>query len=233
VKNGYVNKNRYRVNYVRYADDFIVTANSKEFLEEKIIPVIREFLRVRGLSLSEEKTRIVTIREGFDFLGQNVRKYKGKLFIKPSKANIKSVKQKIGNIIRKNKTSSQDVLIKQLNPVIRGWAYYHRHVVAKDTFISLDHYIYWRLWSWSRRRHTRKSAAWIMKRYFHATGKVQWVFCCIKPLAILLKAQSISIRRHVKTMGTANPYDPLWFEYFERRTGRLNKPSQIKLDLGV
>ncbi len=93
-KTGYVERNDHRVNYIRYADDFIVTANSKEYLEEKIKPVVEEFLQCRGLILSEEKTRIVNIYEGFDFLGQNVRKYKGKLLIKPSKKSIKSCKEK-------------------------------------------------------------------------------------------------------------------------------------------
>ena len=224
---GYVNRNKHLINYIRYADDFIVTAKSKEFLEEKIIPVIEDFLHVRGLSLSQEKTRIVNIEEGFDFLGKNVRKYKGKLLIKPSKANIKLFKQKIAKIVSKNKTSSQHDLIRQLNPVIRGWVYYHRYVVAKRAFSRMDNFIFGRLWHWCRRRHSRKSASWISFRYFHTIGKIRWVFHCHQTSETLLKAESIPIRRYVKVKGVANPYDPLWFEYFEKRNVRSTKPSQV------
>jgi len=206
---GYVNRNKHLINYIRYADDFIVTAKSKQFLEEKIIPVIEDFLQVRGLSLSKEKTRIVNIEEGFDFLGKNVRKYKGKLLIKPSKANIKLCKQKISKIISKNKASPQHDLIRQLNPVIRGWAYYHRYIVAKRAFALMDNFLFWRIWQWCRRRHSRKSARWISNRYFHTIDKARWIFHCYQTSETLLKAQSIPIRRHTKVKGLANPYDPL------------------------
>jgi len=220
-KTGYVERNDHRVNYIRYADDFIVTASSKEFIEEKIMPVIVEFLQCRGLTLSAEKTRIVNINEGFDFLGQNVRKYRGKLLIKPSKKSIKSFKEKVITIISKNKASSQALLIKQLNPLIQGWANYHRHVVAKHTFKVLDNFIFGRLWSWARRRHSRQAASWIKKRYFHIVDKVQWTFCCNESSVILRKAQAIPIRRHTKIKGAVNPYDPMWFKYLEQRFGML------------
>jgi len=228
-RDGVVKKNLHLVNYVRYADNFIVTARSKDFLKEKIIPAIEEFLRCRGLSLSEEKTRIVNINEGFDFLGQHVRKYKGKLLIKPSKKNIKSFKEKVSAIISKNKTTSQAVLIKQLNPVIRGWTNYHRCVAASQTFNKIDHFIFYRLWSWARRRHSNKSASWVMKRYFHTVENFQWALCCMKTPATLRRAQSTSIKRHIKVRGLANPYDPLWFTYFEQRAITLRTPrGQLK-----
>lgn len=80
---------RSKVNITIYADDFIITGNSKEILEATVIPAVTNFLRVRGLELSKEKTRITHINDGFDFLGFNIRKYQGKLLIKPSKNNIK------------------------------------------------------------------------------------------------------------------------------------------------
>lgn len=227
-RTGYVERNDCRVNYIRYADDFIITSSSKEFLEEKIQPLVEDFLQCRGLVLSEEKTRIVNISEGFDFLGENVRKYKGKLLIKPSKKSIKSCKDKITDIISKNKTSSQSLLIKQLNPVIHGWGNYHRHVVAKQAFKLLDNFIFGRLWSWAHRRHSRQAASWIKKRYFHVVDKVQWTFCCKKSGVTLRKAQAIPIRRHIKIKGAANPYDPMWFKYFELRSGVFKKPPQIR-----
>ncbi|KAF9370373.1 hypothetical protein CPC16_003745, partial [Podila verticillata] len=125
-----------KVNLVRYCDDFIVTGTSKEFLENEVLPVIKEFLSERGLSLSPEKTKITNIAQGFDFLGQNVCKYNGKLLIKPSKKNIQAVLTKIRSIIKDNKAAKQINLIRLLNPVIKGWANYHRHVVAKETFVK-------------------------------------------------------------------------------------------------
>lgn len=232
-KTGHVERNDQKVNYIRYADDFIITAISKEYLEEKVIPLVEDFLQYRGLSLSKEKTRIVNINEGFDFLGQDVRKYKGKLLIKPAKSSIKLIKEKVVSIINKNKTSTQSNLIKQLNSVIRGRAYYHRHVIAKHIFKVLDNFVFGRLWSWSRRRHSRKSAAWIKKRYFHVVNNVQWTFCCLKTSETLLKAQSIPIRRHVKIKGLANPFDPAWFAYFEKRTRLYGKATSSPENLKV
>lgn len=232
-KNGHTFRNKFKVNFVRYADDFIVTANSKEFLEEKIVPALEVFLHERGLSLSKEKTKIVHIDKGFDFLGQNVRKYKGKLLIMPSKGNIKAFKEKIKIIISKNKAQAQNVLIGQLNPVIRGWANYHRHVVSKKRFNDVDNFIFSTVWSWSCRRHSRKGSWWVKKRYFHTVDKDHWTFCCIKNNVVttkLLKAQSIPIKRHIKIKGAANPYDPLWFMYFKSRGNVLKKsPGQYSL----
>jgi len=111
-----------KMNMVRYADDFIITGKSKEWLEQEVMPVIVEFLKERGLSLSQEKTRITHITEGFDFLGWNMRKYDGKLLIKPSKASIRSHLSKVRKIIKANKAAKQENLIGLLNPVLRGWA---------------------------------------------------------------------------------------------------------------
>jgi len=109
-------------------------------------------------------------------------------------------------------------LIRQLNPVIFGWGNYHKHAVAKHSFKLLDNFIFGRLWSWAKRRHSRKSAAWIKQRYFPFVDKVQWKFCCKKTSLTLKQAQTIPIRRHIKIKGKANPYDPVWFSYFEKRS---------------
>ncbi len=111
-----------KVNVVIYADDFITTGKSKEILKEKVMPAVAKFLQVRGLELSNEKTRVTHIDDGFDFLGFNVRKYKGKLLIKPSKQNVKAFLDEVRNIIKSNKGSKTEVLIQSLNPKIRGWA---------------------------------------------------------------------------------------------------------------
>jgi len=130
--------NRYRVRVVRYADDFIVTGSSKELLEDQVKPCVEAFLAERGLQLSPEKTRITHLSEGFDFLGQNVRRYGGTLLIKPSAKNVKRFLDNVREIIRVNRSSKQETLIELLNPIIRGWVNYHRHVVAKRTYKRVE-----------------------------------------------------------------------------------------------
>ena len=118
-----------KVNVVSYADDFIVTGISKEVLEQKVKQAIESFLLTRGLELSNEKTIITHIDNGFDFLGFNVRKYHGKLLIKPAKKSVKAFLKNIRSTIKKQATAKTENLIRLLNPKLRGWANYYRHVV--------------------------------------------------------------------------------------------------------
>ena len=127
---------------MRYADDFIITGRSKEQLQELVLPMVEQFLCERGLALSKEKTRITHIEQGFDFLGQNVRKYNGKFLIKPSKTSLQNVIRTIRKIAKDNKMIRQVQLITMLNPIIRGWTLYHRHIVAKGSFSKLRHEIF-------------------------------------------------------------------------------------------
>ena len=150
-----------KMNFVRYADDFIVTGESPEFLREEVLPIIREFMAERGLQLSEEKTVITHIEDGFDFLGKNIRKYNGKLLIKPSKQSVSSLLKKVREIVKSNKSAKQDSLIRQLNPVIRGWVNNQRFVVSAEAFSKIDYQIYNCLWQWAKRRHKKKSRRWI------------------------------------------------------------------------
>jgi len=211
------------VNLIRYADDFVITGRSKELLEEQVRPVIETFLKERGLELSNEKTKIVHIEEGFDFLGQNIRKYNGRLFIKPSKKNIKAYLDKVRKIIKDNKSATPSNLIGLLNPVIRGWSLYHRHVVSKRTFAYTDWQIFKALWQWTIRRHPNKSRYWVKGKYFPPRGGMNWVFSGERVRdgesypATLFLTTSVPIKRHIKIKGEANPYDPHWETYFERR----------------
>ncbi|MBN2257223.1 MAG: group II intron reverse transcriptase/maturase [Anaerolineaceae bacterium] len=223
LSKGGTTKNPAKVNLVRYADDFVVTGASKEVLEEAKSK-IEDFLKERGLSLSPEKTKIVHIEEGFDFLGWNVRKYEGKLLIKPAKRNVQAFRRNIRGIIKANRQVMQENLIGLLNPVIRGWANYHQNQVAKETFQKVDHVTWKQLWRWSCRRHPNKPRTWIKERYFHRQGNQNWVFGAkVKDkdgkerLMKLVKASDTPIRRHGKIKGEANPYDPKYEEYFERR----------------
>jgi len=167
---------RAKVNLVRYADDFVVTGSSKELLETEVKPLVEEFLRERGLELSQEKTQVTHIADGFDFLGQNVRKYHGKLLIKPSCKNVATFLAKVREVIKVGKQPTAGMLIVALNPIIRGWANYHRHVVSKQTFKRVDHAIFQALWRWARRRHPSKGARWVRSKYFRTVGNQHWVF---------------------------------------------------------
>ena len=217
-----------KVHMVRYADDFIITGNSKELLENEVKPLVEKFLSARGLELSPEKTSIAHIDQGFDFLGVNIRKYNGKLLIKPSKKNVKAFLDKVRNAIKGNKTAKQINLIKMLNPIIRGWANYHRSVVAKETFNRVDNEIWRSLWQWAKRRHPNKSLVWIKEKYFKTAENRGWIFASEdrvnlyptgKPKVFsLFYASDTPIKRHIKIRSEANPFDPQFETYFEERS---------------
>jgi RNA-directed DNA polymerase len=214
-----------KVNLIRYADDFIITGSSKELLENEVKPLVEQFMRDRGLQLSPEKTCITPIENGFDFLGQNVRKHGGKLLIKPSEKNTHTFLEKMRQCIRKGGGLSQADLIRQLHPIVRGWANYHRHVVAKETFKKAEWILWHSLWRWARRRHPGKGSQWIIQRYWHSmggkkvfaldtgermpNGKTIWLRR-VNPV-------ETSVQRHVKIRGQANPFDPRWRAYFKDR----------------
>ncbi len=211
-----------KVNFIRYADDFVVTAASKEILEQQVKPVIVNFLRERGLKLSEEKTLITHITQGFNFLGQRVRKYGKKLLIRPTRQSVRSVLEKARQRIESCRGSPAAVLICKLNPLLRGWANYHRHVVSKRTFGRVDHCLRKMLWGWARRSHPNKSCGWIKRRYYAADEKGAFSIwrrdregkrraLCAYPVARTI------IERHIKVRGEANPYEPENVEYFEKR----------------
>ncbi len=168
-------RNKTQINLIRYADDFVITGISKELLENEVKPVVEQFLAERGLELSPEKTVVTHINDGFDFLGQNIRKYNGKLIIKPAAKNVKAFLTKVRHIINSNKQATAGNLILQLNPLIRGWANYHRHVCSSDTFSKVDNSIFVALWRWAKRRHSNKSGKWVKQKYFPAIGQRQWV----------------------------------------------------------
>lgn len=137
---------RHKGNLVRYVDDVVVTASSQEPLENKVKPVVAGFLAARGLELSGEKTGVTHIEEGFDFLGQHVRKYRGTLLIKPSKKNIQAISDKVRDEVKANKTAEQVTVIRRLNPMIRGRANFPRSAVAPSTFAAVDSVVWRLLW---------------------------------------------------------------------------------------
>lgn len=223
-----------KANFIRYADDFIITGSSKEFLEEKVKPALKTFLATRGLSLSDEKTHITHIDEGYDFLGFNVRKYNGKLLIKPSKKNTRAMLEKVRDTIKTRKGATAAELIKTLNPIIRGWANYHQHVVSKRTFSYVDSHIFNSIWQWCCRRHPEKGSRWIKGKYFASFDNQNWVFSATcknhdgeRKTHNLIQAGHVPIRRHIKIRSVATPYDQTYQAYFAARAQR-NKSSDYK-----
>ncbi len=185
-----------------------------------------QFLAARGLELSPEKTVITHIADGFDFLGQNVRKYDGTLVIKPSRKSVKALLDKVRTYVKAHKQMTAGHLIEHLNPLIRGWALYHRHVASADTFSSVDAAIFGTIWRWAKRRHPHKTMAWVKRKYFRTHEARDWIFYGEVAGAKgrtqqvwLFSAARVPIRRHIKVRSNTNPYDPADEVYFEQRLG--------------
>ena len=222
---------RSRVNFVRYADDFIITGKSKRLLEENVKPAVEAFLAERGLTLSEEKTVVTFIKDGFTFLGQTFRKHGRRLHITPSTEGVQALMQKVGTIIRRHVSAPVYVLIKELNQPLRGWANYHRHVVASEAFSRIDTYVFEQLWRMLRQRHKNKSKKWLFRRYWTASGR-KHIFAVkaktkegTKKVYQVIRISTIGIRRYVKIKSAANPYLPEYAAYFWRR--RNDKESKL------
>lgn len=212
------------VNFVRYADDFIVTARTPELLRDRVIPALQAFLAERGLVLSPEKTQIVHIADGFDFLGQTLRKLRGKLNIRPTKDSIHRVLAGLRDVIRRRRGQRADRLVDRLNARLRGWCNYHRYVQSLRAFEYLDHQVYQALRRWVRRRHPRKSRRWIRQRYFPGDD---WQFTATRRLADgrrvpvrLVRAAGTRLYRYFKVRGAASPFNPEYRAYFEARKVR-------------
>ncbi|WP_369796031.1 group II intron reverse transcriptase/maturase [Bacteroides sp. 14(A)] len=220
-----------KVNLVRYADDFIITGRSRELLEIEVLPRLKKFLEERGLALSEEKTLITHIDQGFDFLGFNIRKYKGKLLTMPQKKKVNSFTQKVYKVIESNKAVSQEMLINLLNPIISGWGNYYRHGVSSVVFNKADHRIFNKLLQWCYRRHKHKGKRWIINKYFHKSGNREWCFMLRQEDNVtryspkLKRLTDIKIVRHPKITNAANPFDPWWQPYFAKRQTQQMRAS--------
>lgn len=215
-------KSKDKIHYLRYADDWICTAHSKETLEEKVLPKVIHFLKERGLELSMEKTKISHIDDGFEFLGFNLRKYNGKLLIKPAKKGMKTFLSNIRKTIKSKQAATAEQLIHILNPKIQGWANHYRSCVAKRTFNQIDHNIFAAIWKWAKRKHPNKNSSWIRNKYFTRMGLRNWCFFSRKDnkTSVLALASNTSIKRHVKIKADATPYDPEYQEYFLKRESK-------------
>ena len=228
---------------VRYADDFVVFCETRKDAE-KSQRILSRMLAKHGLELSPEKTRIVHITEGFDFLGFNIRQYETpnssrsgyKLRITPSKNSVKKIKAKIKEEWMNMASAPAGAVIKRLNPVVKGWGNYFRIGVSSEVFSELDHFMFQRQKRFANRRHPSKSADWKYKRYW---GKIEgrddkWVFQDKETGAYLHKFSWIPIQRHVMVTKDASPDDPTLKSYWENRTKKAkswpnNKGTKRKL----
>ena len=212
---------------VRYADDFAVCCHSRK-QAESVREKLTGWLAGRGLTLNEEKTRIVSLTEGFDFLGWNFRRYpSGKLLIKPSKAAIRKHRRRLADEMRRLRGANAMAVIVTLNPVIRGWTAYHRGMVSRKTFESLGHYTWQLTCKWARYAHPKKGARRVTGRYY---GRLcpsrddKRVFGDRETGGYLLNHAWTGIRRHVMVKGRASPDDPDLAGYWENRRRKHGPP---------
>jgi RNA-directed DNA polymerase len=212
---------------IRYADDFVILHPTLNGVK-KAQKVVEAWLASIGLNLNPKKTKITHTRVthdgnvGFDFLGFQVRQYpvgKGhsgknahgkplgfKTLIRPSKGAIKQHNQEVREIVRKHQNAPQEALIGKLNPVITGWANYHRTAVAKTAFSRCDQQLYGKLRAWARRRHPNKTPGWVAGKYWAVNKSEGWTFKTQQG-PVLKKHAATPIVRHVKVRGAASPYD--------------------------
>jgi RNA-directed DNA polymerase len=210
-----------KVNVVRYADDFIVTGRDERLLREEVLPVVNAFLEPRGLTLSEEKTRICSIDQGFDFLGFNLRKYGGKLLIKPAPQKVRAFLARIRDCVDTLLGAPVEALIRKLNSMLRGYALHCRHVVAKRSFDYIDKAVMGYVRRWLTRKHPNKTPAWLERRYFRLQGhrrvlRAPLVRGSVRTL-VLFPTSVVPIQRHVKIRRTTRLFDRAHEEYFALR----------------
>jgi RNA-directed DNA polymerase len=212
---------------IRYADDLAVFCHSQRQAQQ-VKARLAKWLAPRGLSFNEDKTRIVHLTEGFDFLGFNVRRYPcGKLLIKPSQAAIRRLRERLAAETRSLRGANAMAVIVRLSPIIRGWAAYYRTVVSAEVFSALDHYVFRLTYKWAVFRHPNKPKRWIVGRYFGKFSKSRddhWVFGDRDSGGYLVKFAWTSIDRHVMVKGGASPDDPALARYWATRRQRVKPP---------
>lgn len=221
---------------VRYADDFVVLCTTREEAQA-VRQRLDGWLASRGLALNEEKTTVVHISVGLDFLGFNIRRYRnGALLIKPSKDAVKRIRRRLTDETRDLRGSNAGAVIKRLGPVVRGWSAYYRHVVSSETFSAVDHHLHWVLWRWAKRKHPTKGAPWTKDRYFgrfNPTRRDNWVFGHRESGAYLVKFAWTKIDRHSGIKGSSSPDDPDLSEYWANRRKRKSLPPLSKTELAL
>ena len=200
---------------IRYADDVVVLCHTRQQAEQ-VKARLAEWLAPRGLVFNEDKTQIVHLSTGFDFLGFNARRYGQQLLIKPSKAAIQRIRERLRTDMRVLRGSNAAAVLAALTPIIRGWAAYYRGAVSSRTFKALDNYMWKLTYKWAKRGHANKSKRWVVSRYFGKFNKFRndyWVFGDVASGAYLVKFSWTPIVRHTLVKGRASPDDPALAEY--------------------
>ena len=212
-----------KVGFIRYADDFVVTARSREQIEA-LKPVIAEWLAERGLVMNEEKTRIAPVQSGFDFLGFNIRHYRGVCLVKPAKGKVLTLLNNIRQWLKEHRQMETGAVIRYLNTLLRGWAQYYRCACSGQTFSYVKHQIWRTIWQWCKRRHPGKSQDWVKRKYFRSRAGRDWSFFAEsinnkgeRTADILIDISMMPIERHTKVRGTASPDDPSLCDYWNER----------------
>jgi RNA-directed DNA polymerase len=211
---------------VRYADDLIALCHSREQAEQ-VKARLASWLAPRGLTFNEDKTRVVHLDDGVDFLGFNIRRYRGKLLIKPSKAAVKRIRERLTAEMTALRGCNAQLALIRLNPIIRGWSAYYRHAVSSKVFNSLDNHVWKLTYKWAKFTHPHKPKRWIITRYFGAFNsarKDRWVFGDRDSGAYLLKFVWTKITRHTLIKGWASPDDPAMAGYWAARRRRGRPP---------
>jgi RNA-directed DNA polymerase len=211
---------------IRYADDALALCHSREQAEQ-VKARLAAWLAPRGLVFNEDKTRIVQLDDGVDFLGFNVRRYRGKLLIKPSKAAVKRIKARLTAEMKALRGHNAQMVLIRLNPIIRGWSAYYRHGVSARVFNELDNHLWKLTYKWAKWTHPRKGKRWIVSRYFgrfNSSRQDRWVFGDRDSGAYLLKFAWTKITRHTLVKGWASPDDPALASYWAARRRRGTPP---------
>ncbi|MEW6735243.1 MAG: group II intron maturase-specific domain-containing protein [Acidobacteriota bacterium] len=222
-------KESLRYGYIRYADDILVTAQTKEDIEA-IVPILKDWLAERGLELNEEKTKITNIGEGVKFLGFHIRQFKGSCYTLPQKEKILAFLAEIRTWLRNNISAKPEAIIHTLNQLLRGWGNYYKYGASKQMFKYVDHQVWKMLWGWARKRHPNKGKYWVVDKYFKPINGIRWIFnTTIKNrqgqtrTIRLVRLMDIAIERYIKVEGKASPDDPILDSYWENRQTRYGK----------
>jgi RNA-directed DNA polymerase len=211
---------------IRYADDLVALCHSQEEARE-VQARLTEWLAPKGLTFNQDKTRVVSLDDGFDFLGFNVRRYHGKLLIKPSKAAVKRIRNRLSVEMRSLRGSNAKAVLARIVPIVRGWAAYYRGVVSKKVFTSLDHHMWKLTYKWAKYSHSNKPKHWISNRYFgrfNPDRADRWVFGDRVSGAYLPKFAWTKIVRHVMVPDRASPDDPGLVQYWADRRRKVKPP---------
>ena len=212
---------------IRYADDFVVLCHTRQDAAQ-IKARLARWLEPRGLAFNEAKTRVVGLNEGFDFLGFNVRRYGRKPLIRPSKAAVRRIRERLRDELRSLRGSNAPAVIKRLNPIIRGWAAYYRTQVSAKVFGDLDYYLWQLTYKWATFSHANKPTSWVIARYFgrfNRSRQDRWVFGDRASGAYLHRFAWTGIVRHQIVRYRASPDDPALDEYWAARRRKIPLPA--------